>query len=65
MQRGAAQRVTTASAKVTDEAEWDIGPEARAAWGVISDLGSNTPGQSSLCVQYQTVDSITHNCSAV
>ncbi|CAE6495828.1 unnamed protein product, partial [Rhizoctonia solani] len=34
MQRGAAQRITATSAKVVDEAEWDIGPAARAAWGV-------------------------------
>ncbi|CAE7113981.1 unnamed protein product [Rhizoctonia solani] len=36
MQRGAAQKVTAATAKVIDEAEWDIGPTARAAWGVTS-----------------------------
>ncbi|CAE6492403.1 unnamed protein product [Rhizoctonia solani] len=36
MQRGASQKVTAATAKVTDEAEWDIGPIARAAWGVTS-----------------------------
>ncbi|KAF8604348.1 hypothetical protein BDV93DRAFT_606043 [Ceratobasidium sp. AG-I] len=47
MQRGSTQRVTTVSAKVTDEAEWDIGPEARAAWGVTSGLGSGSTSQSS------------------
>ncbi|KAG8767983.1 hypothetical protein FRC12_005900, partial [Ceratobasidium sp. 428] len=42
MQRGATQRVSTTAAKVSDEAEWDIGPAARAALGVPSgvDLGT-------------------------
>ncbi|QRV85500.1 hypothetical protein RhiJN_27574 [Ceratobasidium sp. AG-Ba] len=44
MQRGAAQHVSTAAAKVSDEAEWDIGPAARAALGVssVSIMGSNS-----------------------
>ncbi|EUC63008.1 hypothetical protein RSOL_468910, partial [Rhizoctonia solani AG-3 Rhs1AP] len=36
MQRGTTQRVTATTAKVIDEAQWDIGPAARAAWGVTS-----------------------------
>jgi hypothetical protein len=44
MQRGATQRVSTTAAKVTDESEWDIGPAARAALGVVSGPGST--GQS-------------------
>ncbi|KAG9126700.1 hypothetical protein FRC07_002324 [Ceratobasidium sp. 392] len=36
MQRGVTQRVSTTAAKVSDEAEWDIGPAARAALGVSS-----------------------------
>ncbi|CEL56678.1 hypothetical protein RSOLAG1IB_08004 [Rhizoctonia solani AG-1 IB] len=42
MQRGAAQRVTATTAKVVDEAEWDIGPAARAAWGVTSSTNPNS-----------------------
>ncbi|KAG8743760.1 hypothetical protein FRC10_011480 [Ceratobasidium sp. 414] len=38
MQRGATQRVSTAAAKVRDEAEWDIGPAARAALGASHGL---------------------------
>lgn len=50
MQRGATQRVSTSAAKVADEAEWDIGPAARAAWGVSSNVGPTVDGQSSSCV---------------
>ncbi|KAG9075969.1 hypothetical protein FS749_012305 [Ceratobasidium sp. UAMH 11750] len=41
MQRGATQRVSTTAAKVSDEAEWDIGPAARAALGVSRGLDPN------------------------
>ncbi|CAE6398974.1 unnamed protein product [Rhizoctonia solani] len=51
MQRGGAQRVIATTAKVVDEAEWDIGPAARAAWGVTSNANPNsTAGVSSIHV---------------
>jgi hypothetical protein len=50
MQRGATQRVAATSAKVVDEAEWDIGPVARAAWGVTPDGNSSSIARSPSCV---------------
>lgn len=53
MQRGGTQRVTAASAKVVDEAEWDIGPAARAAWGVPSNELSSAATQQTSCVNFR------------
>ncbi|CAE6482299.1 unnamed protein product [Rhizoctonia solani] len=47
MQRGTTQRVTATTAKVIDEAQWDIGPAARAAWGVSSSANSDSVGKVS------------------
>ncbi|KAG8718675.1 hypothetical protein FRC08_004677 [Ceratobasidium sp. 394] len=52
MQRGATQRVSTTAAKVSDEAEWDIGPAARAALGVSRGLDPNA-ARSTLYVQLE------------
>ncbi|KAH7333557.1 hypothetical protein B0J17DRAFT_709200 [Rhizoctonia solani] len=51
MQRGGAQRTAAATAKVVDEAEWDIGPVARAAWGMTPAVSSDSdPKVSSIHV---------------
>ncbi|KAG9101892.1 hypothetical protein FRC06_002506 [Ceratobasidium sp. 370] len=50
MQRGATQRVSTAAAKVSDEAEWDIGPTARAALGVSHGLDPRAVRSTSIHV---------------
>ncbi|CAE6420915.1 unnamed protein product [Rhizoctonia solani] len=50
MQRGTAQRVAATTAKIVDEAEWDIGPVARAAWGVTLNTNQNSTAESSIHV---------------
>ncbi|KDN43126.1 hypothetical protein RSAG8_06279, partial [Rhizoctonia solani AG-8 WAC10335] len=47
MQRGAAQRVTATTARVVDEAEWDVGPAVRATWGVTSAVNSDSAAKVS------------------
>ncbi|CAE6453697.1 unnamed protein product [Rhizoctonia solani] len=56
MQRGGAQRTTATTAKVVDEAEWDIGPEARAAWGVTPAV-SLSPGPKAPLIHVTRDDS--------
>ncbi|KAJ1300756.1 hypothetical protein OPQ81_002400 [Rhizoctonia solani] len=48
MQRGTTQKVTATSAKIVDEAEWDIGPTARAAWGVAPAVNPGPTAQPTL-----------------